>query len=239
MDDAQAMNFLSCEKRRVFLLLMFIGGFYGAYTYSVKGGVFCNAQTGNFLLFSLALGQGRFGEAVYYFLPMISYLGGTIVSEVMPNPVKRHMALRWDTILILIEIVVVLMVSFLPPSWPVQISQLAICFICSMQYNTFRQARGIPMATTFCTNHVRQLGISIVKLAKHPENRRFRRKLFAHLNMLACFVAGAACAAFFCLFLKERALLVALIPLGIVFGFLAYADLYAERDMHFMVPHGH
>lgn len=239
MDDAQALSVLSCEKRRVFLLLMFIGGFYGAYTYLVKGGVFCNAQTGNFLLFSLALGQGKFKDAAYYLLPMASYLGGTIVSEILPSPIKHHFILRWDTILIAIEMIVVLVIGFLPPSLPVQISQLGICFICSMQFNTFRQARGIPMATTFCTNHVRQLGISIVKVCKHPENKHFKTKLLAHLGMLGCFTLGGAISSFCCVYLKEKALLVALIPLSIILGYLIYADVFIERELHDQVPLGH
>ena len=38
-------EYLECEKRWVFLLLMMVGGFFGGFTYSIRGGVFCNAQT--------------------------------------------------------------------------------------------------------------------------------------------------------------------------------------------------
>ena len=33
---------------------MGVAGFYGAFTYSIRGGVFCNAQTANFVLFAMA-----------------------------------------------------------------------------------------------------------------------------------------------------------------------------------------
>ena len=49
--------FLECEKNWIFLTLIMIGGYYGAYTFCVRGGVFCNAQTANIVLLGMALGQ--------------------------------------------------------------------------------------------------------------------------------------------------------------------------------------
>lgn len=48
---------LECEKRYVFFLLMFVGGFLGGFTYSIRGGVFCNAQTANFICMGMAIGN--------------------------------------------------------------------------------------------------------------------------------------------------------------------------------------
>lgn len=53
------MIFPECQKRHIFMLLMCAGGFMGAYTYILRGGVFCNAQTANFVLLAIALGQGH------------------------------------------------------------------------------------------------------------------------------------------------------------------------------------
>ena len=75
--------------------------------------------------------------------------------------------IRWDTLLIGVEILVVIFLGFIPDSFPVQISQVAINFIASMQFNTFRQAQGTPMATTFATNHIRQIGIGLAKEIRH------------------------------------------------------------------------
>ena len=51
-------EYLECEKRRVFVLMILVGGYLGAFTYSIRGGVFCNAQTGNFVLLAMALCTG-------------------------------------------------------------------------------------------------------------------------------------------------------------------------------------
>lgn len=57
--------FLECEKKWVFLLLMMSGGFMGAFTYTIRGNVFCNAQTGNMVLMGIALGDANWLEAAY------------------------------------------------------------------------------------------------------------------------------------------------------------------------------
>lgn len=231
--------YLECEKRWVFAVLMFVGGIYGAYTYSIRGGVFCNAQTANFVLFAMAIGNGQWRHALYYFIPMSAYLLGTIVSEAVPKPIKQKHGIRWDTWLILIEMMVVLGLGFLPESAPFQISQVAINFICSMQYNTFRQAQGIPMATTFCTNHLRQTGIAIVKtIHKHGETAHIKR-LAIHMEMLFVFVAGGILSTVLCRFFLGKAIWAAMLPLVIVFADLLYADRKKENEYLDRKPHGH
>lgn len=233
------VDFLECEKRHVFLLLMFVGGFYGAFTYSIRGGVFCNAQTANFVMLAMSFGTGNWQKGLYYFVPISAYLLGTIVSEALPNPIKKHHLFRWDTILIGIEIAAVLFLGFLPESAPFQITQITINVITSMQYNTFRQARGIPMATTFCTNHVRQLGIHIVKAYKHRKDQSVRSRAFLHLGMLAIFALGGMISAYLCTVFQGKAIWFTLLPLGFIFIQLVYADLYKEKEVFDRIPKGH
>lgn len=233
-----AEDFLECERRHVFAILMFVGGFYGAFTYLLRGGVFCNAQTGNFVLLAMALGKGEWAHAGYYLIPMSAYLLGAIVSEALPNPVRRGWGIRWDSLLIVVEIVVVIALGFLPESAPYQITQVAINFICSMQYNTFRQARGIPMATTFCTNHLRQTGIAIVHAARSGDSAA-KARLLNHAGMLAVFVLGGTVSTVLCRYFLGRAIWFSLIPLTVVLADLLYADLKTERSYIQKKPHGH
>lgn len=232
-------EYLECEKRHVFFILMFVGGFYGAFTFSIRGGVFCNAQTANFVLLAMALGNGNLFKALYYLVPMSAYLFGTILSEALPSPIKKHHLLRWDTILIGIECGTVFLLGLLPESAPFQITQITINILTSMQYNTFRQARGIPMATTFCTNHIRQVGIHLVKSVKHKENKKYRFRVLLHAGMLAIFVCGAVISTFLCNLFLGKAIWFALIPLGILFLQLLYADLYTEKEVFDHTPKGH
>ncbi|MCM1494887.1 MAG: DUF1275 domain-containing protein [Bacteroides sp.] len=238
-ETEQKEHYLECEKWWIFALLMMVGGFYGAYTYSIRGGVFCNAQTANFVLFAMAAGQGRWQQALYYLIPMGAYLLGAIVSEAVPKPIKKKRLIRWDTLLILIEILVVLALGFLPESVPFQVSQVTINFICSMQYNTFRQAQGIPMATTFCTNHLRQTGVFIVKALQTRGEPAHIKRIAEHVGMIGVFVAGAILSTVLCGLLAGKAIWAALVPLGIVFIDLLYADLKKEHNDIEKTPHGH
>ena len=231
-------EYLECEKLWVFLTLMCVAGFFGAFTYTIRGGVFCNAQTANFVLMAMALGEGDWGHALYLLIPMSAYFLGGVVSEAIAGPIKKLELIRWDTLFVLLEMAAVVLLGLLPEGAPYQITQVAINFICSMQYNTFRQAEGIPMATTFCTNHLRQTSIAFTKAVKHRDREQLRRML-SHLAMLGVFVAGGIAATILCRRFLGRALLFTLIPLGVVLIGLLRADRIKERGALSRVPRGH
>ncbi len=234
-------QFLTCERKWIFYILICIAGYFGAYTYVLRGNIFCNAQTGNIVLMGIAFGSGKYGEGIYYLIPISAYLLGAFISEILPNPIKHALSIRWDTVLIIIEIIVVIILGFLPESAPVQISQIAINFIASMQYNTFRQAEGMPMATTFATNHIRQIGVGLAKEVhhRHSSNKKHREKLFQHSKMLCCFIFGAMIGASFCHLFLGKAIWLTLIPFIYILVRLLYADLYLEKEKIENKPLGH
>lgn len=223
--DIEEEKELECEKLWVFLTLTMIGGFYGAFTYTIRGGVFSNAQTANFVLFAIKIGSGDFIQALYYLIPLTAYFIGTIISEAISGPIKRLSDIRWDTILILIEITVVIFLGLLSESAPYQISQILISFICSMQYNTFQKTRKVPVATTFCTNHIRQAGKSFVNFVKSPEDRAMKNKFKIHMEMIGAFIVGGIISTILCHLFLGKAILFTLIPLGITFIRLIRYDI--------------
>ena len=234
----QTQSFLECERWWTLAFLMYVGGFFGGYTYSVRGGIFCNAQTANFVLLAMAVGSGDWAQARYLCIPITAYFLGAVVSETVAGSIKKLHLIRWDTLLILIEMIVVLILGFIPDSAPFQISQIAVNFICSMQYNTFRQADGIPMATTFCTNHIRQVGVFCTKGIRHKDIASFKRMGF-HIGMLALFVAGGITSTITCHKFSGKGVWFALIPLMITFLDLLHADLKTEKDQMDRIPKGH
>lgn len=233
-------NFLlECERWWIFALMMCIGGFLGGYTYSCRGGVFCNAQTANFVLFGLAIGNTDWSTAIYYLIPMISYIGGTMISEFLPKKVNRHSHLRWDTLFVGFEILVVLIIGFIPESAPVQICHIIINFMCSMQYNTFRAAETIPMSTTFCSAHTRSVGVYLVKWLRHRNDTDSGKRCLFHAGMISVFIVGVIFATVTCRFFGTRAIWFAEILLVITFADLVHADLTKEKDLLDKVPQGH
>lgn len=231
-------QYLECERWWTLAFLMYVGGFFGGYTYSVRGGVFCNAQTANFVLLAMAISSGDWHQVRYLCIPITAYFLGAVISEAIAGSVRRIHLIRWDTLLILIEMLVVLILGFIPDSAPFQISQIAVNFIASMQYNTFRQADGIPVATTFCTNHVRQVGVCLTKAVRHKDREALKR-MGVYLGTLVLFVLGGISSAIACRRFSGRGVWFALIPLMITFIDLLHADLTTERDQMDRIPKGH
>ena len=217
-------HYLTCERNWVYFTLIAVAGFWGAYTYLLRGNVFCNAQTGNVVLMGLALGSAEWAKAGYYLVPISAYILGAFVSELM-----------------LIEMIAVLGLGFLPETAPVQICQVVINFVASMQYNTFRQAEGVPVATTFATNHIRQIGVGLAKELRHRHSadKSHRRKLTRHCGMLFFFILGAVTGTVFCHLLVGRAIWLTMIPLGIIFLTLLHADRTTEKELVEQKPAGH
>ena len=88
--------FLTCERDWVYFTLIAVAGFWGAYTYLLRGSVFCNAQTGNVVLMGLALGSGQWRTGLYYLVPISAYVLGAFVSELAPNPdVYKRQGYLW------------------------------------------------------------------------------------------------------------------------------------------------
>lgn len=231
-------DFLECEKLWIFLFLISVGGFLGAYTFNLKGGVFCNAQTANFVMMSIEIGKMNWSRALYFLIPISAYLLGSILSEFFPRHINKLEIVRWETFLIIFEMVFIFILGLIPDTAPPQICQIAINFIASMQYNTFRQAEKVPMATTFCTNHLRQTGIYIVKYLRSKDIES-KERLIMHILMLAAFVAGGVISTFLCLRFMGKTIWFAEIPLLIVFVDLLRADFVKEKDKFDVVPHGH
>ena len=217
-------HYLTCERNWVYFTLIAVAGFWGAYTYLLRGNVFCNAQTGNVVLMGLALGSAEWAKAGYYLVPISAYILGAFVSELM-----------------LIEMIAVLGLGFLPETAPVQICQVVINFVASMQYNTFRQAEGVPVATTFATNHIRQIGVGLAKELRHRHSadKSHRRKLARHCGMLFFFILGAVTGTVFCHLLVGRAIWLTMIPLGIIFLTLLHAARTTEKELVEQKPAGH
>ena len=96
------------------------------------------------------------------------------------------------------------------------------------------------MATTFVTNHIRQLGISLTVLFnKDSAEKRKLRQGGVHLIMILFFVLGVAAAPVASRFLQEKAIWCALVPLIVLFVDLLHADLTKEKALLEQTPAGH
>ena len=115
MEKEQAdQQFLTCEKKWIFYILICIAGYFGAYTYVLRGNIFCNAQTGNIVLMGIAFGSGDFSEGVYYLIPISAYLMGAFISEILPPKIQADFSI--------LPVITSLLVAHSAPT------DIAVCF---------------------------------------------------------------------------------------------------------------
>ena len=96
-------------------LLTIVGGYFDAYTYLTRGGVFANAQTGNIVLLAVNLAENRWDKVLSYLIPVLSFILGVFTAELI-HKTKNHLPLHWRQSIIALELAAVGVVAMLPTS---------------------------------------------------------------------------------------------------------------------------
>ena len=118
----------------VFIILS--GGFQDAYTYTCRGEVFANAQTGNIVLLSRALFWQEWYTVLKYIIPVISFVIGAAITEYIHIRMKNRAGLHWRQIILAGEIALLLIVGFLPGAVD-PLANALVSFVCAMQVRTY------------------------------------------------------------------------------------------------------
>lgn len=135
-------------------ILAIAGGMMDAYTYIMRGGVFANAQTGNIVLLGTNLFDGNIKKSGTYLVPIICFIVGIFLAEIIKAHHKKGL-IHWKQKILLLEVAIVLVVSFLPRGDLDLLSNAMISFVCSLQVEAFRDMNGLKFATTMCTGNLR------------------------------------------------------------------------------------
>jgi uncharacterized membrane protein YoaK (UPF0700 family) len=141
------------ETFRLSALLSLSGGLQDAYTYTLRGGVFANAQTGNIVLLSQSLLSRDWLRALHYLLPVLSFASGVLTAEQIRHRFQGE-RLHWRQIVLGVEIAVLFLVGFLPQSQNMAANML-VSFSCAMQVQSFRKVHGYGYASTMCIGNLR------------------------------------------------------------------------------------
>ncbi|MEI3062647.1 MAG: YoaK family protein [Oscillospiraceae bacterium] len=126
----------------VFVILS--GGYQDAYSYCCRGGVFANAQTGNIVLMSINMFEGKPSSCMKYLIPLVAFLVGIYAAEVIHYKYKDMEKIHWRQIIVLCEIVVLFAVGFMPQSVNAAANAF-VPFVCALQLQTFHSSEGMPM----------------------------------------------------------------------------------------------
>lgn len=171
----------------VFASLAIVGGFLESFTYFCHDGVFCNAQTGNVVLMAVEIAGGDFTGAFTHLFSILAYIVGILISAVLREFVKspyRHCAVT------LAEILALCAIACIPESAPHIATYASVSLLCAVQYNIFTECHETALATTFCTNNLRQLTLSLYTGIR-KNDRAMLKKGGIYAVMLLSFAAGA------------------------------------------------
>ena len=184
-----ALNRQTSESFRLSALLSFSGGLQDAYTYNVRGGIFANAQTGNVVLMSQSFMLGEWEIALQYMLPLIFFAAGIFITERIENRFKSGSRIHWRQIVLFIEIIMLLIVGFLPSSLNMP-ANIMVSFTCAMQVQTFRKVHGFGYASTMCIGNLRSGTESLSQYFRTKE-KKLLYKAMHFFGIILIFAIGA------------------------------------------------
>lgn len=153
-DKNQKSNLQMSEALVTALFLTMSGGFQDAYTYCLRGGVFANAQTGNIVLMTSYLFQGKLNKTLHYLVPLCAFASGIFIAEVIQRRYKQIEKIHWRQLVLILEIVLLFIVGFIPDKLNI-IANSMVSLVCAMQVQSFRKVRGNSYASTMCIGNIR------------------------------------------------------------------------------------
>lgn len=177
------------ESRRLAILLAVSGGFMDAYTYTFRGEVFANAQTGNIILFAINLSEGNYAKMLQYFFPIIAFALGIILAELVHRFCNIDNILHWRQYTVLLECIILLSVGFISQRYNL-IANSLVSFACGIQVESFRKVKGNASATTMCIGNLRSGTQNLFNYVFNKDKECLRKSLI-YYGVIFFFALGA------------------------------------------------
>ena len=202
--------------------LAIAGGFLDSYTYVGRGGVFCNAQTGNLVLLGIAAAQGKFHESFTYLFPVIAFICGVIVAETIKTHGGKFFRIDWPYLTLIFEIAVLIAIGLIPDKGANMLVTLSASFAASLQVSSFNRLANSGFSSTMCTGNLR-MAVRSAHSAFVTRSKDDMRASVRYCLIILSFVVGAGVGAFATSALGARAIWLSatLLTFAIVLLFLS------------------
>ena len=206
------------DSFRAAVFIVLSGGFQDAYTYTCRGEVFANAQTGNIVLLSTALFRQEWPTVLKYLVPVLSFVIGTAVAEGIHLRLKSYEKIHWRQIILLVEIVLLGVVGALPPAVE-PLANALVSFVCAMQVQTFHKVRGHAYASTMCIGNLRS-GTEALCAYFRVRDKEILQKAVTYFGVILVFGVGAGLGSILTVALGCRAIWLCCLLLSVRFGMM-------------------
>lgn len=177
------------ESLEVGIFLALAGGFMDAYSYLCRDHVFANAQTGNILLLGVNLAERHWSDAVRYFIPVISFIVGIALADLVRVKMRNYSAVHWRQIAVLCEALILFGVSFIPQSMNLCANSLT-SLACGIQVESFRKIHGQGIATTMCIGNLRSATQNMCEYISSKDKQAAWRGIL-YYGIILSFMLGA------------------------------------------------
>lgn len=137
------------------LIMALVGGFLDIYTYLCRGKVFANTQTGNLVLLGHNIAEGNLKKVIYYALPIVFFMLGVSVAEVLEHLWKGKKHIRWEQVAIILEIAIMFVVMMIPLGTYDLLANILVSYSCGLQVQTFRKVNKLSYSSTMFTGNVK------------------------------------------------------------------------------------
>ena len=106
-------------------------------------------------------------------VPILAFAGGVFVADCIQGKYKYASRIHWRQGILLLEILILLLVGFLPKDQNM-LATVLVSFSCAMQVQTFRKVGGYSYASTMCIGNLRSgtAAFSAYLREKRPEQMR-------------------------------------------------------------------
>lgn len=205
------------ELQEIAMGLTFVGGFMDAYTFIQRGGVMAAGQTGNVIFIMSDLVDGHWGNVFIKLMTMLSFMVGISVTNVMNyklQPTKLH----WRVIPLVLEIIVCIVVGFIPSSASNLLVTPPLAFVMAMQISAFTHIDGRTYNSTFTTGNILNMvnGFTRGIVANSSDDMS---KGVTYTKIVVSFVVGALASALIQKVVAIRSIWIAAVILGLILAY--------------------
>jgi len=109
----------------------------------------------NIALMALAFARGDMPKALSYPIPILSFFVGIVFAAQLRERISGIRRFRWEAAILLMEAALLFLVGLVPLTYAHAPVNVLVTFICAVQYEIFRETRGLPYASIFCTGNLR------------------------------------------------------------------------------------
>lgn len=206
------------------ILLAIVGGFLDAYTYIERGGVFANAQTGNIVFLGVYAAKGELQQALVHIPPILAFIIGVIVAESIKKNSTRLFIPDWPRAILFFEILVLIIIGFIPNTTPNIIVTVIVSFVASIQVSAFRKLVDSPYSTTMSTGNLRSAS-KAAYVAFTQKDRKAAIRSIRFFAVVFSFLFGAFLGGLLTFFIGVKAIWSAAVILALAVILFSSGDL--------------